>query len=446
MCSAHVLNAQSKKTITRVLFIYDASNSMNARWESGSRHDVAKRLMSETIDSLQNKPNLELALRVYGHQKDYRKGQDCDDTKLEVGFEQNSGNKIISTLNRITPKGTTPIAMTLEKAGNDFPSCPDNNCRNVIILITDGIEECGGDPCAVSRILQKQGVVLKPFVIGVGLDESFRQTFKCVGTFFDASNENVFKNVLGIVISQALNSTTAQVNLLDVNNDATETNVAYTFYNKSTGLDEINYVHTMNNAGLPDTIFLDPSTKFDLVVHTIPKVEKKDVSLTPGTHNLIAVRSPQGTLELKPSGQILSEQPWAIVRKAGEHKTLHVQRLGTFEKYLVGAYDLEVLTLPRTKINGIHIDQSKTTTLELPPPGLVTFMRNTPGYGSIFVYEENELIWVCNLSETSRNESIKLQPGRYKVVFRPKATHDSKFSREKEFTISPGASLPVKLF
>ena len=38
-----------------------------------------------------------------------------------------------------------------------------------MILITDGIEECGGDH-AISIALQKKGIVLKPFVIGVGLD------------------------------------------------------------------------------------------------------------------------------------------------------------------------------------------------------------------------------------------------------------------------------------
>ena len=66
------------------------------------------------------------------------------------------------------PKGTTPIAYSLEKSGADFPECA--NCRNIIILITDGEEECEGDPCAVSAALQSKGIVLKPFVIGVGLD------------------------------------------------------------------------------------------------------------------------------------------------------------------------------------------------------------------------------------------------------------------------------------
>ena len=429
---------------TRVLFIYDGSNSMNGKWESGTKHDVARKLLNEAMDSLQNVKNLEMALRVYGHQSHFKNGQDCNDTKLEVGFGANNALAIKEAMGTVRPKGTTPIAMTLEKAGDDFPNC--SNCRNIIILITDGIEECGGDPCAVARALRKKGIILKPFVIGIGLDDSFKQTFKCVGNFFDASNEQIFRNVLNIVISQALNSTTAQVNLLDVNNEPIETNVPYTFYNANTGEAEINYVHTINSAGNPDTVYLDPGTDYSLQVHTIPPVYKKDVKITPGTHNVVAVKAAQGTLQLKPNGQVQNAQPAAIVRQKGSMKTLNAQMMGTSEKYLVGDYNLEILTLPRTYIEDVHIDQSTTTTIELPPPGIVTVIRNQTGYGAIFKVDGDKMEWVINLNPNARNESIRIQPGRYKVVFRPRASHDSKFTREKEFTVSPGASVPLKLF
>ncbi|MBK9638483.1 MAG: hypothetical protein IPO63_11975 [Bacteroidetes bacterium] len=50
-------------------------------------------------------------------------------------------------MEEISPSGTTPIARSLEECGGDFPK---SQARNIIILITDGIEECNGDPCAVS--------------------------------------------------------------------------------------------------------------------------------------------------------------------------------------------------------------------------------------------------------------------------------------------------------
>ena len=165
---------------------------MNGSWESGKKNLIAKKLISETLDSLKGNPNVELALRVYGHQYDYRQGQVCDDSKLEVPFAKYNVDKIKKKLNTIQAKGTTPIAKSLEMAENDFPPCAD--CRNIIILITDGIEECDGDPCAVSRFLQSRGIVLKPFVIGIGLDPNFKKTFECIGNFFDASDEKTFKN------------------------------------------------------------------------------------------------------------------------------------------------------------------------------------------------------------------------------------------------------------
>src|SRR5690606_19107184 len=106
---------------------------------------------------------------------------------LEVPFKFNNIGSIKKVIRSITPKGTTPIARSLLRAGSDFPPCP--SCRNIIILITDGVEACDEDPCAASMLLQKQGIALKPFVIGIGLDKGFQQTFDCVGTYFDAADE-----------------------------------------------------------------------------------------------------------------------------------------------------------------------------------------------------------------------------------------------------------------
>lgn len=427
---------------TRILFIYDASNSMNGKWQSGVKHEIAHKLLSQTLDSLAD-TEVEMALRVYGHQTALTYGQDCDDTKLEVPFAPKNALNIKKRLAEIRPKGTTPIALTLEKAARDFPEC--KNCRNIIILITDGIEECDGDPCAISRALQARGVILKPFVIGIGLDDDFKKTFKCIGNYYDASNEEVFKNVLNIVVSQALNNTTAQVNLLDVDGDPTETNVNMTFYNRFTQQADYNYIHTMNSRGLPDTIFIDPSTDYDLVVHTIPQVRKDNITLKAGKHNIIAVDAPQGQLELAKNGVKSFNLPNAIIRKAGEMNTIHVQTLGTEEKYLVGKYDLEILTLPRTYIEEVEILQSHTTTIEIPPPGLVTFSLNQTGYGSIYKMENNKLIWVVNLDPYLRSQSFNLQPGNYKVVFRAGVAMDTKFTREKTFKIESGTSEMVKI-
>ena len=64
--------------------------------------------------------------------------------------------KIKHKLNYIQAKGSSPIAYSLEKGANDFIN---SKSRNIVILITDGKEECQMDPCAVSDFIKK-GIIL----------------------------------------------------------------------------------------------------------------------------------------------------------------------------------------------------------------------------------------------------------------------------------------------
>ena len=173
---AQQARSEDKKTMTRVLFIFDASQSMYAQWDGNTRMGIAKTLLSNMLDSLIGVDNLEIGLRCYGHQKP-SPPQDCRDTKLEVDFGNNTIPAIKKRLETLRPKGTTPIAKALESGALDFPTTTSDS-RNVVILITDGIEECGGDPCAVSRLFQEKKIILKPFVIGIGLSEAYKKKLR----------------------------------------------------------------------------------------------------------------------------------------------------------------------------------------------------------------------------------------------------------------------------
>ncbi|NVN94104.1 MAG: VWA domain-containing protein [Bacteroidetes bacterium] len=430
--------------LTRILFIFDCSQSMFGRWQSDTKINIAQKLLSNMLDSLKDVKNLELAFRVYGHQKNFPP-QDCDDSKLEIPFSKNNYKKIEHKLKSLVPRGTTPIAFSLEKSADDFPPCKD--CRNIVILITDGLEECGGDPCAVSQLLQKKGIILKPFIIGIG--KNFKESFDCVGTYFDATSEIEFNKALNVVISQALNSTTAQVNLLDEQGKPTETNVNMTFYDNFSGLIKYNFIHTMNNRGMPDTLSIDPLVKYNLVVHTIPPVKKDSIVLTPGKHSVIALDAPQGYMKLKlmsGSNAISNKNLQCIVRKKGSFETLNVQFFNQTEKYLCGNYDLEVLCLPRLIIKDVEIKQSNTTTVEVPMPGIAVINTVVNGYGSLYVLEDNKMKWIYNLNDNTTMESLILQPGSYRVVFRGKMSTKSISSIDKDFKIESGITTSVNIY
>lgn len=440
------LTAQSKnyeKPLTRILFIYDASNSMNGIWKTKAKHRIAQELLGDMLDSLQNISDLQVALRVFGHQKNYPP-QDCDDTRLEVPFANNNFSRIKEKLDDIRARGTTPIAMSLEAAGRDFPPC--DNCKNIIILITDGIEECDGDPCAVSYALQKQGIVVKPFVLGINIDDRFKKTYDCVGKFFDVSSEEEFRDVLGVVVSQALNNTSVQVNLLDVNGKPNETNVAMTLLNHFTGRVEYNLMHTLNGKGLPDTIPIDPALTYDLLVHTVPSVRKDSFDITPGIHNVVGVSAPQGDLNLPIFPNSLLNGREALVKKQGSCDIVNIQQFGQKHRYLVGNYDLEINTLPKTLLKDVRISQSHTTKIEIPEPGVAHINMDTEGYGSILVNKNGQWEWVYNMPSGVTKKSIYLQPGKYVLVFRTLKATETILTIEKEFTIKSGVSTTVNLF
>lgn len=431
--------------VTRILFVFDASNSMNARWQTQRKIDVAKKLLKQSVDELQDKDNLQLGLRVYGHQSAISDGmQDCNDTKLEVPLGYRNGSFIKKKIDGVQCKGTTPIARSLEKAAGDFTDCED--CRNVIILVTDGIEACDEDPCAVARALQAKNIILKPFVIGIGIDESMIASLQCIGNFYDAASEENFAHVLDIVITQALNSTTAQVNLLNINKKPLETNVPLTIYDNRTHEVLYNFVHTLNHLGNPDTLFLDPIYTYDLVAHTLPSVEKKGVKITPGIHNVIGMETPQGDLFIKMNGRVNDVKGFkAIVRQKGKQSTVFAQDLNSTIRYLVGTYDLEILTLPRTYISDVSVEQSYTTTVELPQPGMLLIKSLISGYGSIMLEENNTLSHVVSLDPNVSSQNFNLQPGKYRLVYRSKNSKEALFSIEKKFEITSGRSTTVEL-
>jgi Ca-activated chloride channel family protein len=427
---------------TRILFVFDASQSMYGRWQSDMKILIAQRLLSNLLDSLQNIDNLELALRVYGHQKPYPP-QDCDDTKLEVPFGVNNIAKIKHRLKSLNPKGTTPISFALDQARHDFVKC--ENCRNIIVLITDGIEECGGDPCEVSLSLQKEGISLKPFVIGIGND--FSEAFDCVGSYYDATSESAFSKALNVVISQALNKTTAQINLLNENDRPVGTNVNMTFYDNLSGKMKYNFVHTMNNMGVPDTLVIDPLLNYDIVVHTIPPVRKDSIVLNPGGHTIVPIKTPQGFIDLEIGGSWRTiRNLQAIVRQRGKTETLNVQNFGQSEKYLTGIYNIEVLSLPRIMIDSVVVRQGHTTKVEIPLPGIAIIKRDIDGFGSLYLEEQDQLQLIYSLPiSKNKTENLVLQPGRYRVIFRSKFADKSIYTIEESFEIEPGKTVEIKL-
>lgn len=437
--------AQKPKTqpsVTRVLFVFDASKSMKNNVGDKSRIQGAKDLFYKFIDSLSQHKDMQFALRMYGSTVKYPPG-DCKDSKLVVPFSANNKQLIKTKVAEAKPTGITPIEHSLVESANDFP---DNKAVNMIILITDGIEECGGDPCAARQKLMEKGIIFKPFIIGIGLTPEQIKTFECVGTYYNYDNSNTFNDISNIIIKQKLNKTSLQVNLLDNKSYPTETNVNMTFYNIKTGEYKYNFIHTLNNLNHPDTLYIDDFPTYKIIAHTIPPVESGEVKIAPGKHTIAAIDAPQGYMEIKrPQGIYnFNERIKCVVRKSGNMQTINVQLVNTNEKYIIGNYDLEILTLPRIYIAQNKIEQAQLKTIEIPSAGMLTLKALEAGDGCIML-DGKKLEWVCNLSDKTI-QTYYLQPGNYRIEWRSRSLKGSIYTIEKKFTITSDMETKVDLY
>ena len=427
---------------TRILFLLDGSGSMLAKWGPATRIVVAKKFLSDFVDSLRVNKDLDLALRVYGHQFPSRM-QRCEDSKLEVPFGKENHDRIIQRIKQITPQGNTPIAYSLEQSAKDFPD--DKNARNIIIIITDGIESCKGDPCQVSISLQKKGIFLRPFIIGIGMDKNYADQFGCMGKFFDATEISDFRKALSTAVGQTLSKTTVSIEVLDENQQPVVSNVNISFTNNLTGKTVYDFVHYRDNNGNPDTVQIDAVIPYNLRVNTIPPVYSNNIQINPGRHNVIKVMAPQGSLQLSQKNTYeYKEGVKILVREHDSSDVINIQSMEIIEKYICGNYDLELLTLPRIQYSNVVIAPKKLTKIEVPSPGILNIIVNYQGFGSLYLLNnDGSTTWIYNLDENSLKSILTIQPGSYRFVFRAKNSLGSKYTYLNDFNIESNKSLTI---
>lgn len=416
---------------------------MKSEWNGTSKFELAGEILSKTIDSVtRSNQNAQCALRVFGHQSP-RTANNCEDTRLEVPFSQGNAGSIEQRLKQLHPQGQTPIEFTIRQALSDFP---DSAASNAIILITDGIETCGGDYCRLADEMAAKNVVLRPFIVGLGLSDSLKKKFDCLGTFYDVQNEDMLSSTMQIIISRVLNPTTCQINLLDAYGNPTESNMEMTLYDQQSHQVKYRFVHTMNARSMPDTLRLDPRFKYNLTVHSIPEVKKSGIELVAGTHNVIAASVPMGTLELVAEGIVAgSPAPYCVVREAGKGNILHVQEAGTSQRYLAGSYDLEILTLPEAMVKNVVIEGGKINTMRIARAGALNIVPSESGVAAVFMEREKTFIKVYDFGAVKPQRSLSLQPGNYTLIYRPDKGKQAERTKQIPVQISSGKTTSIRL-
>ena len=144
-----------------VEIVVDASRSMWGRMDGEPKMVVAKEILEDV--SYWFPEDLNLALRAYGSTSP-SDSNDCADSTLLVPFGEENREPIRKAIADLRPLGQTPIAYALNQAARDFGTLQDDRA---LVLLTDGIESCGGDPVQAARELREQGIIVH--LIGFGL-------------------------------------------------------------------------------------------------------------------------------------------------------------------------------------------------------------------------------------------------------------------------------------
>ena len=180
------------------VLIFDASGSMWGQLPGGlTKIEVARDVMGQFFAT--RDAAIPLGVIAYGHN---RRG-DCADIEVIASTGVQDAAALSQRLNRINPRGMTPISQSLRVAAGQIPPTAE---EADIILVTDGLETCDADPCAVAARLANEGIRIRAHVVGFGLTEQEAQALACVP---DQTGGQLLRPQSGAELTAALNQIAA---------------------------------------------------------------------------------------------------------------------------------------------------------------------------------------------------------------------------------------------
>lgn len=148
--------------------IVDSSGSMAADIDGEARLDIARRVILD--QAAQWAGDYDLALVAYGH----RRQGDCADIQTLLPVAPVDLDRLGTALDQLRARGKTPLSASLIAAAELLPD------GGAIILVSDGLETCDADPCAVATALHATNIHVTIHVVGFGLTEAEQKALACI--------------------------------------------------------------------------------------------------------------------------------------------------------------------------------------------------------------------------------------------------------------------------
>lgn len=176
----------------KVIIILDASGSMWAQIDGKPKLEIARESLRTVLQSVP--ADDEIGFMAYGHRE---KGS-CEDIQLIVPPQAGSASAITDAADSLKFLGKTPLTAAVKQAAEALKYTED---KATVVLITDGLETCGGDPCALGKELEASGVDFTADVVGFGLTADEGKQIACLaentgGKYIQASDEKALQEAL----------------------------------------------------------------------------------------------------------------------------------------------------------------------------------------------------------------------------------------------------------
>jgi len=180
------------------ILILDASGSMWGQIKGKTKIEIAREVIGDLLQDWDT--SIPLGLSAYGHR---RKG-DCNDIEILIPVGQADPKSIIKAIHAINPKGKTPLSEAVRRAAKELRYSEE---RATVVLISDGVETCNVDPCAVGEELAMSGVDFTAHVIGFDVKDIDQAGLRCLaektgGLFLAAADADELREALSKTVEK----------------------------------------------------------------------------------------------------------------------------------------------------------------------------------------------------------------------------------------------------
>ena len=178
---------------TRVIVAIDASGSMGGRVSSRQKLDLAKSAAAAFVEELP--VTAEAGLLVFGQAGNNRAGdkaQSCAALDIPVQMTRDR-SALVRSVSSIRPVGWTPLTAALKRA-ETLLAANGRAGEQIIYVVSDGQETCGGDPVAMARPINQGSTKAIINIIGFAVPSGEAASLQAVaaaggGSFVNAGTD-----------------------------------------------------------------------------------------------------------------------------------------------------------------------------------------------------------------------------------------------------------------